>query len=108
MLTMGSNTETSTDLVTGADALVADHIGQSLHRGNFKLPAEKGLICADSFAATLPEVICGLKKGRLSGSDRILCQLVGMGAPDAACAALVLERIEKEGLRVPELDLGDE
>ena len=107
VLTMGSFTETSLDVVTGADRLIADHIGQSLHRGNFKLPADEGLITADSFAATLPEVICGAKEGRKSEKDRILCQLVGMGAPDAACAALVLERIEKENIQVPELDLGD-
>ena len=107
ILTMGSFTETDLDVVTGADRLIADHIGQSLHRGNFKLAADKGLITADSFAATLPEVICGVKKGRLQETDTILCQLVGMGAPDAACAAMVLDRIEKEGIPVPELDLGE-
>ena len=108
VLTMGSFTETSMDVVTGADRLLADHIGQSLHRGNFKLPADKGLITADSFDAELPEVICGAKKGRQSDKERILCQLVGMGAPDAACAAMVLERIRQDGIAVPELDLGDE
>ena len=107
VLTMGSFMETALDVVTGADRLIADHIGQSLHRGNFKPPADKGLITADSFSASLPEVICGAKEGRKSEKDRILCQLVGMGAPDAACAALVLKRIEEENIQVPELDLGD-
>ena len=108
VLTMGSFTETSLDVVTGSDLLIADHIGQSLHRGNFKLAADEGLITEESFAATLPEIICGAKKGRLSGKDRILCQLVGMGAPDAACAAMALARLEEKGIPVPELDLGDE
>ena len=107
VLTMGSFMETALDVVTGADRLIADHIGQSLHRGNFKPPADKGLITADSFSASLPEVICGAKEGRKSEKDRVLCQLVGMGAPDAACAALVLKRIEEENIQVPELDLGD-
>ncbi len=107
VLTMGSFTETDVETVTGADLLLADHIGQSLHRGNFKMAADRGLISEDSFHAALPEVVCGIRRGRMSTRDRILCQLVGMGAPDAACAALALKRIEEKGIRVPEIDLGE-
>ncbi len=107
VLTMGSFSETAIDVITGADLLMADHIGQSLHRGNFKQASDRGLITAESFAATLPEVLCGAKQGRRSPEDKILCQLVGMGAPDAACAALVLERIGREGITVPSVEMGD-
>ena len=107
VLTMGSYTETDEALVTSADLLITDHIGQSLHRGNFKVPAEKGLISEASFAATLPDIVAGKKCGRETPDQTILCELVGMGAPDAACAALLLQRIKETGADVLVVDLGD-
>ena len=106
VLTMGSYTETDEDIIKNADRIICDHIGQSLHRGNFCVPAHKGLIDESSIAATLPEIIAGAKEGRTDPKQRILCELVGMGAPDAAVAALVLQRIEEKGIPVPEIDLG--
>lgn len=105
VLTMGSYTETDEDLVLHCDRLLTDHIGQTLHRGNLYEMAKKGLVTEDSFSATLPEVIAGLKQGRTDPKERVLCQLVGMGAPDAAVAALVLKHIEESGDAVPEVDL---
>ena len=107
VLTMGSYTETDEEIVVKSDRIICDHIGQSLHRGNFHDPAAKGLINEDSFAATLPEILAGTKAGRTDPKEKILCELVGMGAPDAAVAALVLSRIEEKGVEVPEVDLGD-
>ncbi|MBE5995993.1 MAG: ornithine cyclodeaminase family protein [Lachnospiraceae bacterium] len=105
LLTMGSYTETDEEIVLHCDRLLTDHIGQTLHRGNLYEPAKKGLVNEDSFSATLPEVIAGKKAGRTDPKERILCQLVGMGAPDAAVAALVLQHIEENGVEVPEVDL---
>ena len=106
VLTMGSYTETDADLVTHSDLLIADHIGQSVHRGNFKAYVDAGLISEESFAATLPEIIAGKKQGRHTEDERILCELVGMGAPDAACAALLIEKLREAGMDVPIVDLG--
>ena len=106
VLTMGSYTETDEEIIKNADRIICDHIGQSLHRGNFCVPAHKGLIDESSIAATLPEIIAGTKQGRTDPKQRILCELVGMGAPDAAVGALVLKRIEEKGTKVPEIDLG--
>ena len=107
VMTMGSYTETDEETVARADRLICDHIGQSLHRGNFHDPAAKGLIDEDSFAATLPEILTGAKAGRTDPKEKILCEIVGMGAPDAAVAALVLSRLTEKGIDVPEVDLGD-
>ena len=108
VITMGSYTETDEDIVRNADRLITDHIGQTLHRGNLYEPAKKGLVTADSFSATLPDILAGKAQGRTDPKERILCQIVGMGAPDAAVAAKVLERIEAEGVAVPEIDLSEE
>ena len=105
VLTMGSYTETDEDIIKNCDKLITDHIGQTLHRGNLYEPAKKGLVTEDSFDATLPDILAGTKPGRTSPEERILCQIVGMGAPDAAVGALVLQKIEENGVSVPEIDL---
>ena len=105
VLTMGSYTETDEDIILNCDRLITDHIGQTLHRGNLYEPAKKGLVNENSFHATLPDILAGKKAGRTDPKERILCQIVGMGAPDAAVAAKVLERIEAKGIEVPEIDL---
>ena len=105
VLTMGSYTETDEEIVVNCDRLITDHIGQTLHRGNLYEPAKKGLVTEDSFSATLPDILAGTKPGRTSPEERILCQIVGMGAPDAAVGALVLQHIEEQGIEVPEVDL---
>lgn len=105
VLTMGSFTETSDDVVLKADRLIADHIGQSLHRGNIASKAHRELVNAESFAAELPSVVAGKQVGREHIDERITCQLVGMGAPDAAVAALLIQNMRKAGVQIPTFEL---
>lgn len=51
VMTMGSYTEISPDLTRRADKLVVDHLGQGMHRGNFKDMVDSGELNAGSFAA---------------------------------------------------------
>jgi alanine dehydrogenase len=105
VLTMGSFTETSDDVVLKADKLIADHIGQSLHRGNIASMAHRGLVNEASFAAELPRIVAGTQVGREYADERITCQLVGMGAPDAAVAALLIHNMQNAGVEIPTFEL---
>ena len=105
VLTMGSFTETSDDVVLKADKIVTDHIGQTLHRGNIASMAHRGLVNEASFAAELPGIVAGRQAGREHAGERIVCQLVGMGAPDAAVAALLIENMRKAGVEIPTFEL---
>ena len=106
VLTMGSFTETSDDVVLKADKLIADHVGQSLHRGNIASIAQRGLVTEASFAAELPYILAGKQTGREHAGERITCQLVGMGALDAAVAALLIQRMQEAGVEIPTFELG--
>ncbi|MDO4587051.1 MAG: ornithine cyclodeaminase family protein [Planctomycetia bacterium] len=105
VITMGSFSEISEDLIRKADMRIVDHIGQALHRGSFAEMAARGEITEESFATDMPTLVSGKHPGRTNPEDRIIVSPIGMGAPDAALAALALERIEAAGIEVPMVDL---
>ena len=105
VMTMGSYTETSVDLVRKADKLVADHLGQAMHRGNFKAMVDSGELVAGSFAAEVTEVVAGKAAGRDDPDQRIVLELVGMGCLDLSVAALAYERVVASKEPVPSIDL---
>ncbi|OHD71777.1 MAG: hypothetical protein A2177_09800 [Spirochaetes bacterium RBG_13_68_11] len=105
VMTMGSYTEISPDLTRKADKLVVDHLGQALHRGNFKDMVDSGELNAASFAAEVTDVVAGRKVGRDDPRQRIIVALVGMGCLDLSVAALAYERIVASGEQVPGIDL---
>lgn len=105
VLTMGSFTETADDLALKFDQLYLDCISQGLHRGNFKEMAERGLITEESFAAELPDIVAGKKPGRTNATDRILCELVGMGSPDLCIAAEVFRTMQEKQEPVLTVDM---
>jgi alanine dehydrogenase len=105
VMTMGSYTETSQELVRKADTLVVDHLGQALHRGNFKEMVDTGELTAASFAAEVTEVMAGRKRGRDGPEERILLAIVGMGCLDLSVASLAYERIVASGEEVPAVDM---
>ena len=105
VMTMGSFTETSADLVINADKLMLDHIGQGLHRGNLKEMAAKGLVTEASIGAVLPDVVCGKATGREHPDQRIVIELVGMGCLDLAVAATAYARILASGEKVVSVDM---
>ncbi len=105
VITMGSFTETSENVPKAFDKLYIDNIAQGLHRGNFKVMAEKGIVDEDSFEAELTDVAAGKKKGRTNPADRILCELVGMGSPDLCIASEVYDTIVAKNASVLKVDM---
>ncbi len=105
VMTMGSFRETEFDVVRNADIIAVDHPEQALHRGNLKELAEAGEITLESIDATLPNILAGKQKGRKSPDDRIYAEIVGMGCPDVAIAALAYERIINSGEELVEVDM---
>ena len=99
VFTMGSFTEVADDVVLTADLLGADHVGQSLHRGNLRTFAERGLVTADSIKLVLPDLFAGKLPYTYDPEKRTVVQLVGMGAPDLAAAKLVCDRVRADGCR---------
>ena len=97
VLTMGSYTETADDVALAFDRLLIDHAAQGLHRGNFKEMAERGIVTRESIDAELPEIICGRHPGRRNPTERILCELVGMGSPDLCIATEVYRALREQG-----------
>lgn len=105
VMTMGSFQEVDYEVVRKADMLAVDHIGQALHRGNFKELAELGEVTADSFGAVMPDVVAGKQPGRKNMDDRICAELVGMGCLDISIAALLYERIQASGKELTCVDM---
>ena len=58
---------------------------------------ERGAIAKEKIHAELGEVTAGLKSGRTSEDEIIVCDLTGVGVQDVAAASLVLERAKAEG-----------
>lgn len=105
VMPMGSFHEVDDDIARKFDKLFLDNIAQGMHRGQFLNMAHTGEITEDSFHAELPDVVAGLKKGRESAQERIICQLVGMGCPDLAVATLAYNRIMEAGEAVTAVDM---
>ena len=105
VMTMGSYTEISEKLSKKADKLFVDHLGQAMHRGNFKEMVDKGELNEKSFAGEVTEVVAGKKKGRDNVDQRIVVALIGMGCLDLSVAAEAYERIVASGEKVTEIDM---
>ena len=97
VMPMGSFHEVDDNIARKFDKLYLDNIAQGMHRGQFLNMAHTGEITEESFDAELPDVVAGLKKGRDNATQRIICQLVGMGCPDLAVATLAYNRIVEAG-----------
>ena len=105
VLTMGSFQEVSDDIARKFDKIYLDHIGQGLHRGQFRDMALRGEIHKEDFDAELPEIVASLKTGRDNPKQRIMAQLVGMGSLDLAIGTLAYQRIVESGEPCVEVDL---
>ncbi|MGH9543864.1 MAG: ornithine cyclodeaminase family protein [Terriglobales bacterium] len=84
--------ELDVDVLARADKIVADSIPQCLRLGEIHHAVERGVIAEDELYAELGEITAGLKPGRTSEDEIIVCDLTGVGAQDVAAASLVLER----------------
>lgn len=105
VMPMGSFHEVDDNIARKFDKLYLDNIAQGMHRGQFLNMAHTGEITEESFDAELPDVVAGLKKGRDNATQRIICQLVGMGCPDLAVATLAYNRIVEAGETVVCVDM---
>ena len=105
VLTMGSYTEIAEELSLGVDKRYTDHMGQCLHRGNFKELVDAGKISEKDFVGILSDVMTGKIPGRENPEERIIMAIIGMGAPDLTIGALALKRIEEQGIDVAEIDI---
>jgi ornithine cyclodeaminase/alanine dehydrogenase-like protein (mu-crystallin family) len=105
VLTMGSYTETSEDIPIKFDKIFLDCTSQGLHRGNFKDMAEKGIVTEANIEAELPDIVAGKKQGRTNTTDRIVCELVGMGSPDLCVATEVFNVINEKNEEVLTVDM---
>ena len=84
--------ELDVDVLARADKIVADSIPQCLQLGEIYHAVERGAISKDKIYAELGEITAGLKPGRVSESEIIVCDLTGVGVQDVAAASLVMER----------------
>ncbi len=94
--------ELDVDVLARADKIVADSIPQCLRLGEIHHGVERGVIAKDELYAELGEITAGLKPGRTSEDEIIVCDLTGVGAQDVAAASLVLERAKagKQGEKI--------
>ena len=75
-------------LVLGeADKVVADRLKQCLELGEIHHAVGAGVLRVEQVYAELGEILIGEKPGR-EGNERIVCDLTGVGAQDAAIAEI--------------------
>ena len=89
--------ELDVDVLARADKIVAESIPQCLRLGEIHHAVERGAIVKEKVYAELGEITAGLKPGRTSEDEIIVCDLTGVGVQDVAAASLVLERAKTEG-----------
>jgi ectoine utilization protein EutC len=80
-----------------ADRIVADSLPQCLCLGEIHHAVEKGAISKEKVSAELGQITAGLKPGRTSDDEVIVCDLTGVGVQDIAAASLVLARALQDG-----------
>jgi ornithine cyclodeaminase len=83
--------ELDVDVLTCADKVVADSRVQCLRLGEIHHAVERGAIAKEKIYAELGEITAGIKPGRTSEDEIIVCDLTGVGVQDVAAATLVLE-----------------
>jgi ectoine utilization protein EutC len=90
--------ELDVEVLTRADRIVADSLAQCLRLGEIHHAVEKGAISKEKVTAELGQITAGLKPGRTSDDEIIVCDLTGVGVQDVAAASLVLERALRDGI----------
>jgi len=90
--------ELDVDVLARAGKIVADSVPQCLRLGEIHHAVESGSISKEKIYAELGEITAGLKRGRVSENEIIVCDLTGVGVQDVAAAALVMERAKENGV----------
>jgi ectoine utilization protein EutC len=89
--------ELDVGVLARAARIVADSLPQCLRLGEIHHAVEQGAIRKEKVSAELGEIAAGLKPGRQSGEELIVCDLTGVGVQDVAAASLVMERALSAG-----------
>jgi len=89
--------ELGVEVLARADRIVADSLPQCLRLGEIHHAVERGAISKEKVTAELGQITAGLKPGRTSDDEIIVCDLTGVGVQDIAAASLVLERALQDG-----------
>lgn len=84
--------ELDVGVLARADRIVADSLRQCLRLGEIHHAVEQGAISKEKVSTELGEIAAGLKPGRTSDQEIIVCDLTGVGVQDVAAASLVMER----------------
>lgn len=87
--------ELEVEVLARADKIVADDLSQCVTLGEIHHAVAAGVIAEEQIHAELGDILIGAKPGR-EGDELIVCDLTGVGAQDAAIAAIVCDRL---GLR---------
>ncbi len=88
--------ELDVGVLAGADRIVADSLPQCLRLGEIHHAVEAGVITQEQ-VTELGEVTAGIKPGRASEDEIIVCDLTGVGVQDVAAASGVMERAKATG-----------
>jgi ectoine utilization protein EutC len=102
VIALGSDAPDKQELDVGvlarAEKIVVDSLSQCLRLGEVHHAVECGAITRERVDAELGEITAGLKAGRTSDGEIIVCDLTGVGVQDVAAASLVLERAKATGV----------
>jgi ornithine cyclodeaminase/alanine dehydrogenase len=91
-------------ILTGA-RVVVDDLEQAVHGGELNVAIERGLFRQSQIAATLGEVVAGLKPGRQRADQITVFDSTGLAIQDIATASLAYARARERGLG-QEIELG--
>jgi alanine dehydrogenase len=72
--------------------IIADDLEQCATIGDLHHALDAGVVTRGNVRATLDEVVCGLKPGRISEDEIIIFDSTGMAIEDVAAASIVFER----------------
>lgn len=84
--------ELAPDCLAPPARVIADRLSQCLALGEIHHAVEQGVLDPATVYAELGEVVLGRKPGR-EGGERIVCDLTGVGAQDAAIAEAAWSRL---------------
>jgi ectoine utilization protein EutC len=88
--------ELDVGVLARADKIVADSLPQCLRLGEIHHAVEAGAIAKEK-VTELGEITSGIKPGRVSDDEIIVCDLTGVGVQDVAAATVVMERAKAAG-----------
>lgn len=85
--------------LTAASAFFCDNVESVLHEsGDYRIPAEEGLIGPEHIRGTVGQVLLGRIPGRQSKTEITVFEALGMAVEDVACAKYLYEHGGKERL----------